>query len=159
MSQRLNYASHAKDLIVKLQEMTRMVKNEGLENSLINLVVMRASQINQCTFCVDMHVKEAKIDGERELRLYHLPVWKESPLFNEREKAALEWTEAVTRLSEKTVDDDLFTHLRHHFSEKELTDLTSIIGIINMWNRFAAPFRTPSGSLDAICGLDKAGLS
>ena len=159
MTQRVNYASHAKVLIQKLQELTLMVKQESLEGSLINLVVLRASQINHCTFCVDMHAKEAKIDGERELRLYHLPVFRESPLFSDREKAALEWTEAVTRLSETPISDALFTHLKKHFSDKELTDLTSVIGIINLWNRFAASFQTPPGALDGLYGLDKAGLS
>ncbi len=159
MAQRLNYASYAKELIGTLQGMTKMTKNASLDHSLIDLVTLRTSQINGCAFCVDMHAKEAKIHGERELRLYHLPVFRESPLFSEREKAALEWTETVTRLSETSVSDDLYARLREHFSEKEVTDLTCVIGIINMWNRFAVPFQTPPGSLDGLYGLDKAGLS
>ena len=159
MALRMNYALHANDQIGLLSEMSQKTKKGSLERSLINLVVLRASQINHCTFCVDMHSKEAKIDGERELRLYHLPVWRESALFTDREKAALEWTETVTRLSENRVTDTLYEHVRTFFSEKELTDLTCVIGIINIWNRFAASFQTPAGSLDAMYGLDKAGLS
>lgn len=159
MSHRMNYARHAQDLIAMLREMNQKVKKGSIEISLLNLVVMRASQINRCTFCVDMHAKEAKIDGERELRLHHLAVWEESPLFTDREKAAIEWTEALTRLSETRITDELFERARKVFSEKELTDLTSAIGIINIWNRFSVSFGTIPGSLDAFYGLEKAGLS
>lgn len=159
MPQRMNYARHAQDLIAKLREMNQSLKKGSLESTLLNLVVMRASQINRCTFCADMHAKEAKIDGERELRLHHLAVWEESPLFTDREKAALEWTEALTRLSETRITDDLFDRVRRVFSEKELTDLTGMIGIINVWNRFSVGFGTVPGSLDTFYGLDKAGLS
>jgi AhpD family alkylhydroperoxidase len=159
MPQRMNYARHAQDLIAMLREMGQNLKKGSLEITLLNLVVMRASQINRCTFCVDMHAKEAKIDEERELRLHHLAVWEESPLFTDREKAALEWTEALTRLSETRITDDLFDRVHKVFSEKELTDLTGMIGIINVWNRFSVGFGTVPGSLDAFYGLDKAGLS
>ena len=104
-----------------------------------------------------MHVKEAKIHGERELRLYHISVWRESPLFTEMERAALQWTEAVTKLS-AGVPDALYEHVRIHLSEKEMADLTFAIGIINFWNRLNISSPTTPGSLDAMLGLANAGL-
>src|SRR5690349_4126212 len=98
MAQRLNYYQQSPELVKKLLEMSDAVKHGSLGNTLIDLVNIRASQINGCGFCVDMHSKEAKLHGERELRLYHIPIWRESTLFSETERAALEWTEAVTKL-------------------------------------------------------------
>jgi alkylhydroperoxidase family enzyme len=106
-----------------------------------------------------MHVKEAKLDGERELRLYHLPVWHESPLFSEKEKAALLWTKAVTQLSQGAVSDETYEAVKKFFNEKELTELTMAIGMINLWNRFGAPFRSTPGGMDKMMGLDKANLT
>jgi alkylhydroperoxidase family enzyme len=105
-----------------------------------------------------MHVKEAKIHGERELRLYHIPVWRESPLFSEKERAALEWTEAVTKISEG-ISDGLYEKVRAHLSEKEMSELTFAIGIINVWNRLNISSPTTPGSMDAMLGLTKAGLN
>jgi len=105
-----------------------------------------------------MHVKEAKIHGERELRLYHLAIWRESPLFSPRERAALEWTEAVTKLS-AAIPDSLYQQVREHLSEKEMSELTFAIGIINFWNRLNISSSTTLGSMDAMLGLSKAGLT
>lgn len=124
---------------------------------MLDLVNIRASAINGCAFCTDMHVKEAKIHGERELRLYHVPIWRESTLFDARERAALEWTEIVTRLPEGDIPDEVYRRVREQFSEKELSDLTFAIGTINLWNRLNVSFRTPPGSADALLGLTNGG--
>jgi alkylhydroperoxidase family enzyme len=106
-----------------------------------------------------MHCKEAKIHGEWELRIYHVPIWRESPLFSEAEKAALEWTETVTRLSEHGVDDEVYDRVRAKFSETQISELTFAIGVINLWNRLNISFRTVPGSADEMLGLTKAGLN
>jgi len=106
-----------------------------------------------------MHVKEAKLAGERELRLHHVAVWRESPLFTAKEKAILEWTEALTRLSPEGVPDALFQRVRGQLSEKELADLSFLVVAINGWNRLGVAFQSVPGSADAQYGLDKAGLS
>lgn len=126
---------------------------------LAHLVMLRASQINGCAFCVDMHVKEAKIHGDRELRLHHVAVWRESPLFSEQERAALEWTEALTQLSPHGVSDAIYASVREQFSEQELSELTFLVVAINGWNRLNVAFRTVPGSADKQFGLDKAGLA
>jgi alkylhydroperoxidase family enzyme len=106
-----------------------------------------------------MHCKEARIDGERELRIYHVPIWRESPLFSESEKAALEWTEALTKLSEHGVDDEVYDRVRAQLSETQISDLTFAIGVINLWNRLNISFKTVPGSADEMLGLTKAGLN
>jgi AhpD family alkylhydroperoxidase len=156
MNPRINYNQHSPNLIKKLLELSQL-NAESLDRSLIDLVHIRASQINGCAFCLDMHVKEAKIHGERELRLYHLAIWRESPLFSARERAALEWTEAVTELS-AAIPDSLYERVREHLSEKEMSELTFAIGAINFWNRLNISSPTTPGSLDAMLGLSKAGL-
>ena len=125
MSQRLSSTKQSPQLTRKLFELGQMIKESGLEESLLDLVNIRASLINGCAFCTDMHVKEAKIHGERELRIYHVPIWRESPLFTPRERTALEWAEAVTQIAGHGVSDDLYARAREHFSEKELSDITS----------------------------------
>lgn len=159
MTQRLNYQKLSPALVRKLFEMGQQVKESGLGDKLIDLVDIRASMINGCAFCTDMHVKEAKIHGERELRVYHVGIWRESPLFSEKERAALEWTEVNTRLPEGGIPDDVYQRVSTQFSEKELSDLTFAIAAVNMWNRLNVSFRTPPGSADALLGLTKAGLS
>src|SRR5882672_4889695 len=116
MNPRINYNQHAPDSIKKLFELSQLSDQGSLGHTLADLVHIRASQLNGCAFCLDMHVKEAKIHGEHELRLYHLPVWRESPLFSDKERAALEWTEAVTKLS-APISDDLYERTREHLSE------------------------------------------
>ena len=158
MSQRLDYFSTSPDLSKKLFELSGAVKKGSLGNTLLDLVNIRASQINGCALCLDMHCKEAKIHGERELRIYHIPIWRESPLFSAAEKAALEWTEAVTRLSDHGIDDEVYDRVRAQFSEDQISELTFAIGVINLWNRLNISFRTVPGSADEMMGLTKAGL-
>ena len=158
MSQRLDYYSTSPDLSKKLFELSGALKKGSLGNTLLDLVNIRASQLNGCAVCLDMHCKEAKIHGERELRIYHVPIWRESPLFSDAEKAALEWTEAVTRLSDHGVDDEVYDRVRAQFSEDQISELTFAIGVINLWNRLNISFRTVPGSADEMLGLTKAGL-
>ncbi len=158
MSQRPDYYTTSPDLSKKLFELSEAVKKGSLGNTLLDLVNIRASQLNGCALCLDMHCKEAKIHGERELRIYHIPIWRESSLFSETEKAALEWTEAVTKLSDHGVDDEVYDRVRAQFSEKQISELTFAIGVINLWNRLNISFRTVPGSADEMLGLTKAGL-
>jgi AhpD family alkylhydroperoxidase len=122
------------------------VRESGLEPSLLELVKMRASQINGCAYCLDMHSKDARAHGETEQRLYVLPAWRETSFYNERERAALEWTEAVTLISENHVPDELFDRVRKVFSPKEMVDLTLAVVTINGWNRFSISFRAEAGT-------------
>ncbi len=156
MSQRLNYVPLAQDLYKKMLELSALSKAANKEWG--DLVNIRASQINGCAFCLDMHVKEAKLHGERELRVHHIAIWRESSLFSPRERAVLEWTEAVTKLGEHGVPDDVYGRVREQLSEKEIVDLTFAVMVINAWNRLAISFRATPGSADAMMGLDKAGL-
>ena len=159
MSQRLNYFEQSPELAKKLFDFGHAVKKTSLGNTLIDLVNIRASQLNGCAFCLDMHCKEAKIHGERELRIYHVPIWRESNLFSDTERAALEWTEAVTRLSEHGVPDDVYDRVREQFSESQVSELTFAIAVINAWNRLNISFQTIPGSFDEQLGLTKAGLN
>jgi AhpD family alkylhydroperoxidase len=156
---RVDVMGHSPELVEKLRDLAFAVRKGPIEQTIQDLVTIRASQINGCAFCLDMHVKEAKLHGERELRVYHLPVWRESPLFTARERAALEWTEVLTRLPEHGVPDDIFQAVRQELSEKEICDLSFAIAVINSWNRISIGFRALPGSADAAFGLDKAGLS
>jgi AhpD family alkylhydroperoxidase len=142
-----------------MSDLSMALRNSSIEQKLHDLVQIRASQINGCAFCLDMHVKEAKIHGESELRLYHVAIWHESNLFAPRERAALAWAEAVTRLPEGGIPDELYERVRGQLSEKEITDLTFSIMVINAWNRLAISFKAVPGSADKLYGLDKAGLN
>lgn len=159
MSQRLNYAQHSPELFKKISELSMALANSVIDQKTRDLVNIRASQLNGCAFCLDMHVKEAKIHGESELRLYHVAIWRESTLFIPRERAALAWTEAVTKLPEGGIPDELYERVRGQLSEKEISDLTFSIMTINAWNRVAVAFRSVPGSADKLYGLDKAGLN
>ena len=117
----------------------------GLERGLIHLLKLRASQMNGCAFCIDMHWKDARAEGESEQRLYGLDAWRESPYYTERERAALEWTEAVTRVSVDHVPDAVFEEVHAQFSDKELADLTLAVATINAWNRLATALRAEPG--------------
>lgn len=156
---RIDYSHTSESIFRKYLETSFAVAKSSIEPSLLHLVDMRASQINGCAFCVDMHAKQAKIGGERELRLYHLPIWRDSPLFTARERAALEWTEILTKLPEHGVPDEVFQRVREHFSESELSDLTFAIMVINGWNRISIAFQAEPGSQDEAYGLTKANLS
>ena len=117
----------------------------SLERRLIELVKIRASQINGCAYCIDMHTKEARLAGETEQRIYALSAWRETPFFNERERAALEWTEAVTLVADGHVPDELYARAREHFSEEELVNLTLAVITTNGFNRLNIAFRTEAG--------------
>jgi AhpD family alkylhydroperoxidase len=159
MTQRLNYIQQSPALFKKYLEFSDLLKDSAIEQTTLDLVSLRASQINGCGFCLDMHVKEARIHGERELRIYHLPVWRESTLFSPRERAALAWTEVLTKLPEHGVPDEIYERVRTQFSEKELSDLTYAVMCINGWNRANVAFQTAPGSADKMFGLDKANLA
>jgi AhpD family alkylhydroperoxidase len=124
------------------------VRNSGLEPGLLKLVKIRASQINGCAFCIDMHTREAREDGETEQRIYALDAWQETPFFTDRERAALAWTEALTLINETRAPDDVYEQTRQRFSESELVNLTMAIVVINGWNRICVGFRTVPGSYD-----------
>ena len=156
---RLDHADQSPQLAKKLMELQRATEASSIEQPIRDLVAIRASQINGRAFCVDMHGKQAKIHGERELRLYHMPIWRESTLFAPRERAALAWTEALTKLPEQGVADELYDRVRTQLSEKEISDLTFVIVAINSWNRISIGFKNVPGSADAKYGLTKAGLS
>lgn len=157
---RLSYAQQSPELVKKLQDLSMaIVKSDLIDPTLASLVDIRASQMNGCAFCLDMHVKEAKIHGERELRLHHVAIWRESPLFTAKERAALAWTEALTQIAPTGVSDALYAEAREQFSEKELATLTFRVMTINAWNRANVAFRTTPGVLDKVFGLDKAGLA
>ncbi|MES2526527.1 MAG: carboxymuconolactone decarboxylase family protein [Bdellovibrionota bacterium] len=158
MSNRVQYFKFAAKSMQKLTELSQVTKEGSLDAKFIDLIQLRASQLNHCTFCVDMHAKEAKIHGEKELRLYHLPVWRESKLFTEKERVALEFTEALTQLGNDGISDELYGKTKEHFTDQELVDLTYAIGVINLWNRMNAVFRTEPGIFDKMFGLDKSGL-
>jgi AhpD family alkylhydroperoxidase len=118
----------------------------GLEESLLNFIRLRASQINGCAYCIDMHWKDLRAAGESEQRLYGLDAWRESPYYTDRERAVLAWTEAVTRVADTHVPDEAFEGLRRHFSEKQIADLTLAIATINSWNRLNIALRTVPGT-------------
>jgi len=159
MTQRINAYAQSPELFKKFIEFSMLLKSSAIEAPIIGLVEIRASQMNGCAFCLDMHVKEAKIRGERELRLHHVAIWRESTLFSPRERAALAWTEALTRLPEHGVSDEVYESVRAQFSEKELSDLSFAVMAINGWNRLNVGFQTAPGSADKAYGLDKANLN
>ena len=138
---RLNPYQTAPDAMQALGALEAYVQSCGLEPSLVELVKTRASQINGCAYCINMHTADARKQGETEQRLYLLNAWRESPLYTDRERAALAWTEAVTLIAETHAPDDLYEDVRAQFSESETVNLTMLIGAINAWNRLAISFR------------------
>jgi len=141
MQPRLNPYIAAPETVKAAQALEAHLANSGLERSLYHLVKTRASQINGCAFCVHMHTRDARAHGETEERLYLLSAWRESPLYSARERAALAWTDALTLIAETHAPDDVFEALKRHFTEAEIVNLTTLIGMINLWNRFAIGFR------------------
>jgi AhpD family alkylhydroperoxidase len=129
-----------------LRTLEKYVHHCGLEPLLLELVKTRASQINGCAYCLDMHTQDARAQGETEQRLYTLSAWRETPFFTPRERAALEWTEALTLISQNDVPDELYERVRQHFRQEELINLTLAVVAINSWNRLAIPFRSVPGS-------------
>ncbi|MBX7199547.1 MAG: carboxymuconolactone decarboxylase family protein [Rhodospirillaceae bacterium] len=156
---RVNYTQLAADPFKKFYEFSNTLKHPSYGETIRGLVDIRVSQINGCAFCLDMHSKEAKIRGERELRLYHVAIWRESPLFDAREKAALAWAETLTEVADGGVPDAAYEAARAHFSEQELSELTFAVVAINGWNRLSIAFANTPGSQDKLFGLDKAGLN
>jgi AhpD family alkylhydroperoxidase len=146
MKPRLNYAQVAPGVLEAMRGLEANVQRSDLEPALLDLIKTRASQINGCAYCLDMHTKDARARGESEQRLYGLSAWRETQYYTEREQAALAWTEAVTLVSESHVPDAVYEFAHQHFSEKELVDLTLAVIAINGWNRLAIAFRTVPGS-------------
>jgi len=159
MTTRLDYQQQSPELFKKFATFSQSLKTTGIEQSLHDLVNIRASQINGCGFCLDMHVKEATIHGERPLRLHHVAIWRESTLFSPRERAALAWTEALTQLPAQGVPDEVYERVRTQWSEQALVELTYVVMAINAWNRINVAFRTTPGAADKAFGLDKAQLA
>jgi len=137
----MNFFQAAPESIKALTAVETQIQSSGLEQSLIELVRTRASQINGCAFCINMHTQDARKHGETEQRLYLLNAWREAPLYTDRERAALAWTEAVTLITETHAPDNTYEELRRHFSEAEAANLTVLIGTINAWNRLSIAFR------------------
>jgi AhpD family alkylhydroperoxidase len=146
---RIAYYKLAPEGIKHLQELERYLANCGLEKSLLELVKVRASQINGCAYCLDMHSKDALAAGETPQRLVALDAWRETPFYTDRERAALAWCETVTLISETHAPDEAFQSVREHFEEAELVNLTLAIAAINSWNRIAISFRSVPGSYQA----------
>jgi len=154
---RLNYIKAAPGVRDALLGISGYLGKTGLGESLLNLVSLRASQINGCAYCIDMHWKDLRAAGDVEEKLYMLNAWRESPLYSDRERAALAWTEAVTLVTEGHVPDEVYQMARKQFSETELADLTLAIAAINTWNRMNIAFRTPSGHYQPPSKTRKAG--
>jgi AhpD family alkylhydroperoxidase len=143
---RIDYRKIAPEALQALGAVERYAHGSKIEKPLLELVKLRASMMNGCAYCVDMHSKDARAGGESEQRLYALSVWREAPFFTPRERAALEWTEAVTGVSAGQVPDDVYRLAREYFDERELVDLTMSVIAINAWNRMAIAFRAVVGS-------------
>jgi AhpD family alkylhydroperoxidase len=141
MKPRINHHGARPQAVEAVLRLQAYVDGCGLETSLLELVKIRASQINGCAFCLDMHTRDARRLGESEQRLYLLDAWREAPLYTERERAALAWTEALTLVADSRVPDAVYDDARRQFSEAELVDLSVAIGVINLWNRLAVGFR------------------
>ncbi len=146
MSSRIEYGKVAPGAYRAMAGLEKYVHECGLEAPLLELVKMRASQINGCAFCLDMHSKDARAAGETEQRLYLLNAWREAPFYSDRERAALAWTEALTLVSENHVPDDVYEEARQYFSEQELVNLSLAVVAINGWNRLAISFRSEVGA-------------
>ena len=146
MSTRIDYNKVAPGAFRAMFGLEKYVHECGLEQSLLHLIKMRASQINGCAYCLDMHSKDARAEGETEQRLYVLNAWREAPFYTERERAALAWTEALTLIAEDHVPDEIYNEVRQHFSEQELVNLSLAVIAINGWNRLAISFRSEAGT-------------
>lgn len=157
MSPRLDHFETVPSLMKELFDLSIASRKSSIDHTIKNLIEIRASQINGCAFCLDIHVKQGKIAGEKEIRMFHVPIWRDSPLFTAKEKAALELTEALTKLGGHGISDETFATVKEHFNEVEISELTFAIGIINLWNRIQILAQAEVGSRDAAQGLEKAG--
>lgn len=146
MKPRIDYLQVAHSALEAMLGLEKYLHQSAIEEPLRNLVCLRASQVNGCAYCIDMHWKDLRSAGENEQRLYGLGAWEESPYYSDRERAALAWTEAITTVREGHVSDDVYERVRGHFTEKELADLTLAIVAINGWNRLAIAARTVPGT-------------
>jgi AhpD family alkylhydroperoxidase len=146
MNSRIDVQRVAPRALQAMLGLQNYVNGAGLERNLLELVKMRASQINGCAYCLDMHSKDARAQGESEQRMYLLNAWRETQLYSPRERAALEWTEALTRIADAHVPDDTYAAVREHFSEDELVNLSLAVVAINGWNRLMIGFRVEGGS-------------
>jgi len=146
MQSRFNYPKAAPGAYKAMLGLEQYLHACGLEEPLIHLIKLRTSQINGCAYCLDMHWKDLRTIGENEQRLYSLDAWRECPFYTDRERAALEWTEAVTRITDGHVPDAIYEEVRRHFNEKELSDLTFAVATINAWNRLCIAARIVPGS-------------
>jgi AhpD family alkylhydroperoxidase len=156
MKPRLNWDKVSPGVLNAMLELTKYLQTTTLGSSLLNLVLVRASQINGCAPCLDMHTKDARADGESEQRLYLISAWRESPFYTDRERAALAWTEAVTLIADAGVPDEIYEEARKQFSEKELVDLTLAIIQINGWNRLNVSFHMVPGNYQPRKHLNRA---
>ncbi|MGB8473144.1 MAG: carboxymuconolactone decarboxylase family protein [Candidatus Acidiferrum sp.] len=145
MEPRIDARKHAPEAQKAMYALEQYLAACGLEHGLIHLIKMRASQINGCAYCIDMHSKDARSLGETEQRLYELDAWRETPFYTDRERAALSWTEALTLVSQTHVPDSVYEEVRKQFSEKEIVDLTLVVTTINAWNRLAVALRAVPG--------------
>lgn len=143
--QRINYFRVAPEAMKGMLMMEEYIHSCGLEETIIELVKFRVSQINGCAYCLDMHSKDARANGETEQRLYMLSAWRECPFYTPKERAALTWAEALTNLPYDEIDKETFDEVRTEFGEKELVDLTTAIVAINGWNRYGVGFRSEPG--------------
>lgn len=159
MPDRIDYQKHSPELFKKFVAFSMAFEHSAIEESIRDIVDVRASQVNGCAFCLDMHVKAATMHGERPLRLHHVAIWRESTLFSPRERAALAWTEILTQLPAHGVQDDVYERVRVELSEKELSDLTFLVMAINAWNRVNVAFQVVPGTYDKAFGVDQSGLS
>jgi AhpD family alkylhydroperoxidase len=146
MNPRIDITALTNNNLVKALLNLSLQTGSAIDKRLFELIKIRASQINGCAYCIDMHTKDARAAGETEQRIYALSAWRETPFFTERERAALEWTEAVTLLSESHVPQELYDRVASQFDEKEMLALTFAVIVINSWNRLAVPFRAPAGT-------------
>ena len=146
MQPRFEYRKFSPEPIAAMIALEKYIAGCGLDRRFIHLLKLRASQINGCAFCIDMHSIDARAAGESEQRLYALDAWRETPFFSDRERAGLAWVEAITLVSQTHVPDEVYDEARRYFSEKEIFDLTFIASTINAWNRIAIASRTPPGS-------------
>jgi AhpD family alkylhydroperoxidase len=146
MEQRLNIQEVGKDAFGALFGLNKYLQKGSIEQKLLHLIELRVSQINGCAFCIDMHSKDMRHEGETEQRLYMLSAWRDAPFYTDRERAALEWAEAVTLLADSHVPDEVYHRAKEQFNEQEIFDLTFAVSAINLWNRFNVAFRTTPGT-------------
>ncbi|MHB8392173.1 MAG: carboxymuconolactone decarboxylase family protein [Acidobacteriaceae bacterium] len=146
MEPRLEYAKASPEAAKAMIQLEFVVRRSGIDSHLLELIRIRASQLNGCAYCIDMHAKDARAKGETEQRIYALDAWRETPFFSDKERAALAWTEAITNIQTGHAPDAVYEELSGHFSEGEMVNLTLAITTINAWNRIAIAFRSVPGS-------------